>query len=127
MMKEAAITEVLIPLLRDKRVDDIQSRAAASTVHSIYNGMERVLALVLKDLRVNVPNGSKWHAELLVLAKKQGVISEELYRRLREYLSFRHFFRHSYGFSLDPELLFPLVQGAVPMIESMRTEILSDA
>jgi hypothetical protein len=53
MMKEAAITEVLIPLLRDNRVDDIQSRAAASTVHSIYNGMERVLVLLLKELRVN--------------------------------------------------------------------------
>ena len=127
MLKEAAITEVLVPLLREHRVDDIEIRAAASTVHSIYNGIERVLVLVLKDRRVNVPNGSKWHAELLVLAKNLGIISEDLYRRLREYLSFRHFFRHAYGQSLDPELLFPLVQGAVPMIESMRTEVLSDA
>jgi hypothetical protein len=126
-MKEAAITEVLVPLLREHRIDDIEIRAAASTVHSIYNGIERVLVLVLKDRRVNVPNGSKWHAELLVLAKNQGIISEDLYRRLREYLSFRHFFRHSYGISLDPELLFPLVEGAVPLIESMRTEVLSDA
>lgn len=124
VMREAELTRLLIPLFRENRVDELQIRAAASTVHSIYNGIERVFILILKDLKIRIPDGSKWHSELLVQMNQRGFISEELHRKLRDYQSFRHFFRHSYGFMLDHELLSPLVEDAISTVERLMSEIL---
>ena len=37
------------------------------------------------------------------------IINEELYLKLREYATFRHFYRHAYSFQLNWEKMKPLV------------------
>jgi hypothetical protein len=61
-----------------------------------------------------MPTGSQSHHDLLVQISqptpdRNAVISPELTQRLEEYLSFRHFYRHSYSYFLDWNKLEPLV------------------
>lgn len=86
-----------------------------SVLHSFYNGLENIFELVAKNIDNNIPTGNKSHKELLqqmvnVTDARNNVISEELYVKLREYATFRHFFRHAYSFQLDWAKLEPLVE-----------------
>ncbi|WP_052078398.1 ribonuclease toxin HepT-like protein [Spirochaeta lutea] len=110
IVKEADLGCILIPLFKENRIDELQLRAAASLIHSIYNGMEKILILQLKNKEIQIPTSAKWHAELLMSAHEKRLISAETYAVLRKYMSFRHFYRHAYGFMLDQELLYPLVR-----------------
>lgn len=49
-----------------------------------------------------------WHSELFhsmfkETEKRKSVMSQDLEESLKEYLGFRHVFRHSYGYELDWE------------------------
>lgn len=82
-------------------------RAMASMVHEFYNGVERIFERISVGLDEGIPQGSSWHADLLTrMATPQegarpAVIDEPLRARLKEYLDFRHFFRHAYGYTLE--------------------------
>ncbi|VVB89875.1 Uncharacterised protein [uncultured archaeon] len=56
---------------------------------------------VLKAKGIDIPESATWHKELLNLSESQGIITEKLEDQLYEYLTFRHFFIHTYGFMLD--------------------------
>jgi predicted nucleotidyltransferase len=82
-------------------------RAMASILHEFYNGVERILERIAVGLGEGVPQGAYWHADLLeqTATARQGVrpavIDEPLRARLKDYLDFRHFFRHAYGYTLE--------------------------
>jgi predicted nucleotidyltransferase len=82
-------------------------RAVASMLHEFYNGVERILERLAVSLGEGMPQGSYWHADLLAqmaTAREPGrpaVIDEPLRARLKDYLDFRHFFRHAYGYTLE--------------------------
>jgi len=103
--------------------DEIQVRAAAVSLHSIYNGVERILELALTESELSLPRGGQSHSELLTLAKEHGLISESLEEELRPYLAFRHFFRHSYGFMLDDQQLNPLLNRIGEVITKLAAEL----
>jgi hypothetical protein len=55
-----------------------------------------------------LPNGIKWHKELFSKAfekteTRTNILRDELEISLNDYLQFRHFVRHSYGFQLKWE------------------------
>lgn len=127
ILKEAELGSILIPLFTENKIDELQLRAAASLIHSIYNGMEKILILQFKNKEIQIPTTAKWHAELLLSAFEKKVISEEAHTLLRKYMSFRHFYRHAYGFMLDQELLFPLVRDSKHIINKFKEEILAGA
>ncbi len=79
----------------------IELAAIGTFLHNIYNGIENILKQVLKEKGIEVPASSTWHKELLNISASQGIISEKLADQLYEYLTFRHFFVHAYGFMLD--------------------------
>lgn len=79
----------------------IELAAIATFLHNIYNGIENILKQVLKAKGIEIPESATWHKELLNLSVSQGIISEILSDQLYEYLTFRHFFVHAYGFMLD--------------------------
>ena len=103
--------------------DEVQIRAAASSLQSIYNGIEKMIGLVLKDKGQSLKEGPASHADLLAAAKTLGVLSEELAASLRDLMAFRHFFRHSYGFMIDNELLNPLVQRIDGIVDKVAREL----
>lgn len=82
-------------------------RAIASILHEFYNGVERIFERMAVGLGEELPRGSHWHVDLLtqMTTPREGVraaiIDESLYARLKDYLDFRHFFRHAYGYTLE--------------------------
>lgn len=85
-----------------------------SVLHSFYNGLENIFEIIAKNIDGIVPIGNKSHKELLhQMASKNNnrneIFNEELYIALREYATFRHFYRHAYSFQLNWEKMKPLV------------------
>jgi len=84
-----------------KKKSTIELAAIATFIHNIYNGIENILKQVLKTKGADLPKSETWHKDLLELSTSAGVIPKELSDELYEYLTFRHFFVHSYGFMLE--------------------------
>lgn len=103
--------------------DEIQVRAAASSLQSIYNGIERMLQSVLKHRGLVLPQGQSSHSDLLTVASANGIISSSLEDSLRDLMGFRHFYRHSYGFMIDNELLNPLLSNVEKTILNVAKEL----
>ena len=81
----------------------------ATFIHNFYNGLENVLKRALLFKKAAVKSSSTWHKDLLKESLDQGIIGASLYNSLSNYLSFRHFFVHSYVFTLKWKDLKPLV------------------
>lgn len=95
----------------------IELAAIATFLHNIYNGIENILKQVLKAKDAEVPKSDTWHKDLLNLSVSRGVVSEKLSDELYEYLTFRHFFVHAYGFMLEETQLEDLAN-SIPDIWS---------
>ena len=121
--KELAVVLRLIGKARRLGPDEIQVRAAASSLQSIYNGIERMLQSVMKDKGIFPPQGEASHSALLTSAATNGVISPSLEVSLRDLMGFRHFFRHSYGFMVDNELLNPLLSNVENTVSLVAKEL----
>ena len=85
-----------------------------SVLHSFYNGIENIFEIIAKNIDNNVPSGNKSHQELLhqmasESSNRNEILNEELYLKLREYATFRHFYRHAYSFQLNWEKMNPLI------------------
>lgn len=92
----------------------VELTAIASVLHSFYNGAENIFLSITKGFNEEVPKGSQWHRDLLVrmtqqTPKRNYIISVDLAQKLAEYLSFRHFYRHSYSFFLEWDEIEKLV------------------
>jgi len=79
----------------------VELAAAGAFLHNIYNGIENILKQILNVKDVGIPRSDTWHKDMLNLSVSAGIISENLSDKLYEYLTFRHFFVHSYGFMLE--------------------------
>jgi uncharacterized protein YutE (UPF0331/DUF86 family) len=79
----------------------IELSAMATFLHNIYNGIENILKQVFKIKGIELPKSETWHKDLLNASVSFGILSEGLSDELFEYLAFRHFFVHAYGFMLD--------------------------
>ena len=95
----------LLELCEEKIPNYIEISAAALLLHSFYNGIENILILIFKNNKEEV-TGEKWHSELLSkafvsVANRKQIFKNELSDPLEEYLKFRHFIRHAYGFQLE--------------------------
>jgi predicted nucleotidyltransferase len=92
-------------------------RAIASMLHDFYTGVERIFERIAVQLQEGLSRGEHWHMDLLeqIAAEREGtrpaVIDKPLKVLLKEYLEFRHFFRHAYGAELKWVKLRPLTEG----------------
>jgi hypothetical protein len=105
----------LFDLCKIKTPDFIEASAAALTLHSFYNGIESILLLIGKNIDEKIPHGNEWHTVLFNDAfesnnKRTNIFREEIKIKLKEYLSFRHFIRHAYGYVIDNIKLKPLLE-----------------
>lgn len=91
--------------------------ALASYLHQFYTGCERILERIAVTIDGSLPGGAFSHANLLAQMAgaypgvRPAVLNETLWHGLQEYLAFRHFFRHTYGYTLAWAKLRPLVAG----------------
>ncbi|MBI3763232.1 MAG: hypothetical protein HY260_15405 [Chloroflexi bacterium] len=94
----------------------VELRAMAGLVHEFYTGCERILERIAVQIDGGAPSGAYSHSDLLaqVTADRPSVrppvLDEALRLRLQDYLDFRHFFRHGYGYTLDWAKMRPLVE-----------------
>ena len=106
----------LFDLCKIKKPDFIEMSAAAMILHSFYNGIENILILVLKFYDRQLPTSNKWHMEILDKAfiadnKRKQIFCTDIKETMEEYLKFRHFVRHIYGFQLEWERMETLLNG----------------
>lgn len=89
--------------------DQIELSALAAMLNAFYNGVENVFKRTTLELGDPLPGGESWHKDLLesmtrATSRRNPLISPLLKDRLKKYMEFRHFFRHSYvfDFTLGP-------------------------
>jgi len=104
-------------------------RASASILHDFYSGIEKIFERIALVVDNDLPQGENWHIELLFQMTKSyagirpSVISENLFDKLKEYLKFRHLFRHIYGFELDWERFKSLVLSMSDILKEFKGHI----
>jgi hypothetical protein len=101
-----ASTKPLRDLCKIRIPDIVEKSAVALLLQSFYNGIENILMIIVKYFDTKLPNSSKWHKELLdkafeESAKHKQIFRDEIKITLNDYMSMRHFIRHTYGFRLD--------------------------
>lgn len=106
----------------------IEVSALSVMLHSFYTGIENLFKRVAIHLDHGLAAGDMWHSRLLdAMAKsspdRPAVISEVLRDDLRGYLSFRHVFRHAYGFEIRWSKMAPLVMAARPTLKRLENEV----
>jgi hypothetical protein len=119
------------PLIEDARIrhpNDVERIALAGILHSFYTGVENICKRIAIQIDGGSPRGEFWHRDLLQSMIHPGesrpaVITEEMYRRLKEYLDFRHVFRQAYSFELQWDKMKPLVLNCEQVLLDLETEL----
>lgn len=117
----------LITLCKLKYPDYIEITAMAQILHSFYNGIESVIVLILKNINEKLPNDHKWHKTLLEIAfgnnsKKVKLLRDDIKDLLNDYMSFRHFLRHSYSSELEWDDMKELVENINELWEKIKSD-----
>ena len=104
--KQIAEAKPLLNLCAVREPDFVEITATAQILHSFYNGIESVVLLFLKNFDEKIPNDNKWHKTVLEMAfgkniKKVNIINDDIKDKMEDYLSYRHFIRHSYSSELE--------------------------
>ena len=119
-----AVRELFTVAKPKKRKFSIGELAAIATfIHNFYNGIENVLKRILISIKVGIGDTITWHKDLLKTSSEKGIIDSELADALASYLSFRHFFVHSYSFVLKWENLKPLVDGLQETLKKFKASV----
>lgn len=91
--------------------------AAAYLLHNIYNALENSFEQVSRSFENHVKDLAQWHKELLgkmfleIPGIRPAVVPKELHGTLNDLRGFRHVFRHSYDFEIDPKKLQLSIDG----------------
>ena len=122
--------ELIFEKIKVEEPDLFDMTILGSVLHSFYNGLENIFEIIAKNIDNNVPSGNKSHQELLhQMASENGfrheIISEDLYLKLREYATFRHFYRHAYSFQLNWKKMKPLVDNISSVWKETKNTMLS--
>jgi len=121
--REMKLIERLIKKEGKDHLDDIEIRAAALSLSTIYNGMEKVIEFGLKKRETAIPASGNWHASLLKLAEKNGLIDKETHSELLGFMGFRHFIRHAYSFQIDPAAITEILKKCPKLVASFCRQI----
>ena len=106
----------------------VEITALAGVLHSFYNGIEKILLIIAKNIDKSVPSDLNWHKTLLEQMAgenmhRNSVITDGMKNDLVKYLGFRHFFRHSYTYQLKWERMEKLAKPLRGVWEKFKAEI----
>lgn len=88
----------------------------AYALHNLYCALENSFEQISRTFENHVVDREQWHRELLlkmflaIPTVRPAVLPDQLRSLLNELRSFRHLFRHSYDFQLDPVRLNTLTR-----------------
>lgn len=97
--------------------------AIATFLHNFYNGIENIIKRVFVFKKMDQKDTPTWHKDMLKKALDIEIISNDLYGILSNYLSFRHFFVHSYSLSLRWEELNPLTDNVERTFDKIKASV----
>ena len=108
--------------------NEIELSALAAMLHSFYNGVENIFKRTILELGDPMPGGESWHKELLdgmaeATGNRKPLLSPGLRGRLKEYMEFRHVFRHAYIFDLRWDRMKTLVLGCEETLQLVEGEL----
>ena len=97
-------------------------------LHSFYNGIEKILLLLIKNNEFMYVNADRWHSELFAKAFEMRINGTQIFRSelkelLSELLKFRHVVRNSYGFDLEWDKMINMVYNLENTWEMAKTDI----
>ncbi len=101
----------------------LELAGVATLLHNFYNGLENIIKQIFLSQKIILPEGQSWHKDLIQIAVKQNIISEECKNILGEYLAFRHFFNHAYALDLYPDKIVPLVENSQKLYSLFKKDI----
>jgi hypothetical protein len=113
---------------RDAYLDSV-----ALNLHSFYSGLERLFELIGQHLDRSLPNGERWHRDLLqqmavdLTGVRPAVINPQNAQALDEFRRFRHLIRHVYTIHLEPEKMSGLVIVLPDLWSKLQGELLAFA
>ena len=107
--------------------EEIETTIAKNLV-DCYKGIENIFKQIAMDIDLRMPDGSRWHKELLAQmaepqAERQPVISQETFELLQEYLEFRHVFNNIYGEELVYERTEKNAERIDELFDSLSKEL----
>lgn len=107
---------------------EVEIDALGALLHAFYTGVENVFKRVAATFDEGPLTSQFWHVELLdgmtlPTESRPAVISAELRGTLREYLQFRHVFRHAYLFRLEWSKMSSLVRGIRDVARQFSDEL----
>ena len=121
-------SSVLLDKSKVQEPDFIELNAIGAILHSYYSGIESIFNLIYKASYGKTLSGNMWHSDLFTdmfskTDKHEPVLPQELFSPLKEYLGFRHVFRHAYGYELDWNRLKPLFSGLIENWNSVKKDL----
>jgi hypothetical protein len=122
-------TEPLLKLSHLKIPDNVETSALGLFLHSFYNGIENITKIINKEKYGKLPSSIRWHKELLDLCfvkekDNKQLFDNELKDVLDDYLSFRHFIRHTYSYKIKWERMEHLILNIDNNWNKIKFEIL---
>ena len=105
------------------QLSELELAGISTLLNNFYNGIENILKQIFQMQAIELPEGSAWHQNLIALAIKENIVSENLALEIKRYLGFRHFATHGYTFNLEPDRLEKLIATIIPTFESFKEEI----
>lgn len=109
--------------------DSVERRAAGSILHDFYSEVEKFFKRIAVCMNGALPKSRDWHTELLLKMAKSmpkfrgSVLDQALLEKLKEYLRFRHLFRHMYGFELKWDLFKHLALSLKSIVIDLQARI----
>ena len=97
-------SQVLMSLCKNKEPDFVEITAIGGILHSFYNGLENIFVLIGKSLQFDFKSSPQWHRNLVdFMFAQDDFLPGNLRLLLTEYMGFRHFYRHTYGYTIKWE------------------------
>jgi uncharacterized protein YutE (UPF0331/DUF86 family) len=87
----------------------IRLESLSYQLHNLYSAFEDLMKVVADFFENKIEERERWHIRLLERMKEEirgirpALFSEKTYQLLNELRAFRHRFRHTYFYELDPE------------------------
>lgn len=103
--------------------------STALNLHGFYNGVERLLEIIARDVDDTIPTGHNWHRDLLqqMLLDIQGVrpavLAPTTVDLLGDYLGFRHIVRNLYTWDFIPTRLGELVADLPKTVAALDQDV----
>jgi hypothetical protein len=128
LRRQVDFTLPLLKKVESTEPEPYELQALAAHLHSFYTGIEKILGHIAKAIDGGMPSGFAWHSRLLTsmsqpTESRPAVISEDLYIRLYDYMTFRHMFHHAYTYDLKWRKMSDLVLHCEETLDRLEKEL----